>query len=265
MASAHLQRTNWKALAVPNEHGGWGFTLEPVILGLLAAPNVAGLGLGLMALASFFARHPTKIALSDLRRGRIYPRTRLAIGFALLYGTLAIAGLALAWFTGNRSFILPLIIASPFVIAQVTLDGLGMGRTLFGELTGALAMGAMATAIILAGGGFSVLAWGAWLILAMRALVAVRYARAQVRRAHGKPVSKISTVSTAVLAVTLSATGAAFGVAPWLGVAAVLILSIYAIYMLEQPPVTASHVGWSQMFFGWLVAIMTAAGIRMGW
>ena len=265
MASARILTSNWKSLAIPNEHGGWGFTLEPVILGLLVAPNAAGLGLGLMALASFFARHPTKIALGDLRRGRVYPRTRTAIGFALFYGLLALAGLALAWQTGERDFVWPLLAALPFAAAQVVLDGLGKGRTLFGELAGALDMGGVATAIILAGGGHPVLAWGAWLILAMRALVAVRYARAQVRRAYGKPVSKISTVSTAVLAVALSAVGAALGVAPWLGVAAVVILSIYAIYMLEQPPVTARHVGWSQMFFGWLVAIMTAVGIRMGW
>jgi len=265
MASARATNVNWKTLAVPNEHGGWGFTLEPVILGLLVAPNAAGLGLGLMALASFFARHPTKIALGDLRRGKVYPRTRVAIGFALLYGTLALIGFALAWATGIHDFIWPLLAALPFAIAQVILDGLGKGRTLFGELTGALAMGSIATAIILAGGGHPVLAWGAWLILAMRALVAVRYARAQVRRAYGKPVSKVSTVSTAVLAVALSAIGAAYGIAPWLGVAAVVILSVYAIYMLEQPPVTARHVGWSQMFFGWLVAIMTAIGIRMGW
>jgi len=265
MASARIPSTNWKTLAIPNEHGGWGFTLEPTILGLLVAPNAAGWGLGLLALASFFARHPVKIALGDLRRGRIYPRTRVAIGFALLYGFLALAGLALAWFSGNRSFVWPLLAALPFVVAQVILDGLGRGRTLFGELAGALAMGGIASAIILAGGGHPLLAWGAWLILAMRALVAIRYARAQVRRAYGKPVSKISTVSTAILAVALSTVGAVFGVAPWLGVAAVVILSIYAIYMLEQPPVSARHVGWSQMFFGWLVAIMTAVGIRMGW
>lgn len=265
MASVRVPTTNWKTLAVPNEHGGWGFTLEPAILGLLVAPNAAGWGLGLMALASFFARHPTKIALGDLRRGKLYPRTRVAIGFALLYGFLALAGLALAWFTGNHGFVWPLLAALPFVAAQVTLDGLGMGRTLFGELSGALAMGGIATAIILAGGGQPILAWGAWLILAMRALVAVRYARAQVRRAYGKPVSKISTASTALLAVTIAAIGAFFGIAPWLGVAAVTLLAIYAVYMLEQPPVTARHVGWSQMFFGWLVALMTAVGIRLGW
>ena len=46
---------------------------------------------------------------------------------------------------------------------------------------------------------------------------------------------------------------------------AYVLLAVYAVYMLEQPPVTARHVGWSQMFFGWLVAILTAVGITMGW
>jgi len=265
MASARVPSTNWKALAVPNEHGGWGFTLEPTILGLMVAPNAAGWGLGLLALASFFARHPTKIALGDLRRGRLYPRTRVAIGFGLFYGALALAGLLLAWHTGNRSFVWPLLAGLPFVVAQIILDGLGLGRTFWGEIAGGLAMGGIATAIILAGGGHPVQAWGAWLILATRALVAVRYARAQIRRAHGKSVSKISIISTAILSIAISAMGAFLGIAPWLGAAAIVLLSVHVVYMLEQPPVTARHVGWSQMFFGWLVAIMTAIGIRMGW
>ncbi|HDL49896.1 MAG TPA: prenyltransferase, partial [Actinobacteria bacterium] len=31
-----------RSVAMPTEHGGWGFTLEPIILGLLVAPSPAG-------------------------------------------------------------------------------------------------------------------------------------------------------------------------------------------------------------------------------
>ncbi|GIW24085.1 MAG: hypothetical protein KatS3mg069_0352 [Meiothermus sp.] len=55
-----------KTVALPNEHGGWGFTLEPILLGLLVAPSWAGLGLGVFALAAFFTRHPLKLWLADL-------------------------------------------------------------------------------------------------------------------------------------------------------------------------------------------------------
>ena len=30
-------RAGWRGVAVPTEHGGWGFTLEPILLGLLVA------------------------------------------------------------------------------------------------------------------------------------------------------------------------------------------------------------------------------------
>ncbi|MDX2007394.1 MAG: hypothetical protein SFU83_19325 [Meiothermus sp.] len=30
-----------RSVALPNEHGGWGFTLEPILLGLLVAPGEA--------------------------------------------------------------------------------------------------------------------------------------------------------------------------------------------------------------------------------
>ncbi|VAV92581.1 Putative membrane-spanning protein, partial [hydrothermal vent metagenome] len=31
-------RVNVRSIALPTEHGGWGFTLEPILLGLLVAP-----------------------------------------------------------------------------------------------------------------------------------------------------------------------------------------------------------------------------------
>ena len=40
MSAIHAERevgelVGWRAVAMPSEHGGWGLTLEPVLLGLL--------------------------------------------------------------------------------------------------------------------------------------------------------------------------------------------------------------------------------------
>ena len=35
-------RALWRSVAVPTEHGGWGLTFEPVLLGLIVAPSWAG-------------------------------------------------------------------------------------------------------------------------------------------------------------------------------------------------------------------------------
>ena len=39
-----------KSVALPTEHGGWGFTLEPLLLGLLLSPGLPTLGLSLPGL-----------------------------------------------------------------------------------------------------------------------------------------------------------------------------------------------------------------------
>lgn len=35
-AGRHAPRSPWRSVALPSEHGGWGLTLEPGLLGLVA-------------------------------------------------------------------------------------------------------------------------------------------------------------------------------------------------------------------------------------
>ena len=63
----------WKAVALPAEHGGWGFLTEPVVLGLVLAPSAAGLCLALAALAAFLTRHPLRLWLMRSTQGRPVP------------------------------------------------------------------------------------------------------------------------------------------------------------------------------------------------
>jgi hypothetical protein len=141
-----------KTLALPNEHGGWGFTLEPILLGMLIAPSWAGLGLGVFALAAFFTRHPLKLWLADVRKGRSFPRTPIARNFALLYATLGLGGLLLTTLTAQGLFWLPLLLALPLMGLQLWFDARNQGRNLLPEIAGAVAMGAVAAGIALAAG-----------------------------------------------------------------------------------------------------------------
>ena len=65
---AAADTTRWQRVVLPAEHGGWGLTLEPVLLGLLAAWSVAGLCLGVAAMLAFLVRTPLKLAAVDVRR-----------------------------------------------------------------------------------------------------------------------------------------------------------------------------------------------------
>lgn len=56
---------HWRELVWPREHGSWSFALEPMALGLIAVPSVAGGWLALAVGAAFFARRPLRIAWGD--------------------------------------------------------------------------------------------------------------------------------------------------------------------------------------------------------
>src|SRR5512132_874137 len=74
-APSPAPRVPWRRVVMPTEHGGWAFLGEPVLLGLLAAPSVAGALWALAAIAAFLTRQPLRLAAGDRRRGKRYPRT----------------------------------------------------------------------------------------------------------------------------------------------------------------------------------------------
>ena len=78
------ERSPWRAVAVPSEHGGWGLTLEPVLLGLLVGFSWSGVAIGLATFLAFLVRTPLKLALVDRRRQRRLPWTRVASQIALV-------------------------------------------------------------------------------------------------------------------------------------------------------------------------------------
>src|SRR5665213_893101 len=46
------RRSPLRAVAMPTEHGGWGLTAEPVLLGLIVAPSIAGGAIGAAAIVA---------------------------------------------------------------------------------------------------------------------------------------------------------------------------------------------------------------------
>ena len=124
-----------RPIALPTEHGGWALVGAPILLGLWVAPSVSGACLGVASLAVFLARQPAGLALGDWRRGRRYPRTAWAAGFALGYVLVALSAFACAWVTARGAFWLPLALAAPLAlaggpagaIAGVLAWGVGMG------------------------------------------------------------------------------------------------------------------------------------------
>jgi hypothetical protein len=252
-----------RGIALPVEHGGWGLSLEPVLLGLLVAPSLAGLFMAVATLAAFLARHPLKLVIADRRRGRRFPRTPVAERFALLYTAIAFLNLLAAIKTASSyEFLLPLLLAAPFALIQLAYDRMGRSRNLLPELAGATAMASVASSIALAGGLPRGLAFGLWAILAARVVPTILYVRARLRILHGKEGASATVLAVhllALLGVTLLAWAR---LATVLAVAALLILLARALLGFSEydRAKSAKRIGIRELGFG----VMTIIAVTLG-
>ena len=257
-------RSPFRAVAVPAEHGGWGLTLEPVVLGLAAAPSPAGAALGIAAVAAFLFRTPLKVAAGDLRRQRRRPRTLLAVRAAVGYGIILAAAVATAIVTAEHSFWVPLAAAVPLMAIQAGYDVRSRSRRLVPELAGPVGIGSVAAAIGLAGGLDTVTAFGLWLIVGLRAVVAVLLVRGQLRRAKGQPFRAWPIHATALGAAVVVTMAAGDGVVPWPAAAGIGGLLPFGWWSLWRPPVRAVIVGVHQTVVGIVVVVLAIIGVRAG-
>lgn len=255
-----------KTVALPTEHGGWGITLEPVLLGLLVAPSLAGAGLALATVGAFLARHPLKIVAGDRRRGRRFARTPYAERFTLVYAAAAVVGLGVAVFaSADYAFLLPLAAAAPLAGLQLWYDAAGRSRGLLPELAGSLAMGSVACSLALAGGAGWPLALGLWALLAARFVPAILYVRARLAELHGQGSSRWPSLLAHASALGAVAALAWFKFLPWLAVVVLAVLLARAAYgFARRWPSTAKRVGFGEIAFGALTVAAAAAGVAFG-
>jgi YwiC-like protein len=260
--------TRIRAVALPAEHGGWALVIEPIVLGLLLAPSLAGFVIGAGALACFLARHPLKVVIGDRRRHHLLQRTSLADRFAMLYVILAVVFFAIAVTSAAPQVFLPLLIATPLLLVQFTYDAFGRSRELTPEIAGALAVGAIATAIALAGGWSRPTAYALWILVACRHVPTILYLRVLLSRRRQKKQAPGTGVVIAVQLLALMAVLLLllFKIAPVLAIVVFAILFVRALIGLWNTSVPVpKKLGISEIFFGTLVVVTVFAGYRLGW
>ena len=256
-----------RTVALPNEHGGWGLSLEPVALGLVLAPSATSLCLAVATVAAFLARHPLKIAAADRRRKRRFPRTAAAERFAALYGLAAAASFAASLaLAPSNSFLLPLLFAAPRTAVQLIYDFTGRSRALLPELCGATALAAVAAAGALADNWPLAPALGLWAVLAARVAPTILYVRARLLRLHGKPAAAAPVLVAHGAAASAVLALARADVVPWLAFAALVVLLARAAHgFVERGSVTAKRIGVRELAFGVMTVTALAAGHLLGY
>lgn len=254
-------RASWRSVAIPSEHGGWGLTLEPVLLGLFVAPSTSGVLLAAAALVAFVARTPLRVVLVDTRRHRDLSRTalarRLLAGEVVVLAVLAVAATLL----GDPRLWWPALAAAPLVAIELWFDMRSRSRRLVPELAGAIGVAAVVAMIVLAAGDAVALAIGLWLVLAARATTSIPFVRSQVALLHDRATPMAVGVMADLGALTIAVAAALVDTDVVLGTATIVAIVVYQRVSGLRPPDRAVTLGIRQTVVGLTLVLVTGLGV----
>jgi hypothetical protein len=255
------ERAQWKAVALPSEHGGWSLTAEPALLGLIVAFSWAGLALSAAAMLAFVARTPLKIVLVDRWRGRRLERTalaaRVATGELLVMAALVVA----AALGADGPFWIPFLVAAPLIGIEFWYDMRSRGRRLVPELAGTIGIGSVAAAVAIAGDESGLVAAGLWCVIGARSVAAIPYVRCQILRTRSRSAPRWQSDVAQVAAVTIAIVGWLVDAVPIAAVVALAVLGVVNLASMSLAPRKPLVIGVQQMIFGLGVIAVTAVAV----
>ena len=257
------ERPTWKRVVIPSEHGGWGLTGEPILLGLLLAFSWAGVAIGAAAMLAFLARTPLKLALVDRRRDRELERSALArrIGSAELIAILALGAVALGG-AGWR-WLVPVAVA------------LRCSQSSSGSTCAVVAAVSCPSCVAPSGwvrsprrSSSPAMATCGWrpprVILAARSVGAIPFIRTQILRLHRGSSSTRSSDRFQFVALVVAAVAAVVDPDVFVGSVAVLVIvGLHLSWVRRSPVPPAKVLGLRQMALGIGLVAATAIGVGL--
>jgi hypothetical protein len=219
-------------------------------------------GLALLSLAAAFLLAPSPFWL-PLALGA--PIGLVALVFAA-YAAAALALTAAASTLAPLPFWLPLAVAAPAGLIALAFDARGRSREALPEAAGAVALGASAPAIALAGGAAAAFAWGAGALLALRAVTSVLYVRARIRLDRGLAAGPRAVHAGHAVALVAATGLASVGWAPWLAPVVFFVLLARSGWGLSRwrRPVRPRTLGFLELGYGLLTLALLIVGYRTG-
>ncbi len=249
--------TAWRELVMPKEHGSWSLALEPLALGLIVAPSLAGAALACAVAAVFFARRPLNIFRRDQRANRRVA----ACGAALTCVTVAALFLLIAFAVAGGDWIVWLIPSLVLGAVFIGFDLRNAGREETAEVAGAAAFAFLPATIATLAGWPATAALALSLVMLGRAVPTVLCVRAFLRSEKTGERHPIAALAAAGIAVAISAVLARRGLAPWVATGLLGLLMLRAIALLVSPRLTlrARSLGMMEAATG--VVFVVALGL----
>jgi hypothetical protein len=235
---------------LPKDHGSWSLVLEPLVLGLLAAPSPAGAALATAALAGFFARRPLKSAFHPDSADR----RRMACKTLVMFSMLAVAGLVEAGLIGGPAALWPLLFATPLGGLFVCFDAKNGSRAVAAELAGSATFALVPATLATLAGWPPSAALGLAAVALARSGPTILAVRTYLRLNKQQPVGTFLPLLTGGLAVAGLVFLAAQQLVPWLaaGFAALLLGRTVLLVSPLRPIWPAKRIGKIEAILGGL-------------
>jgi hypothetical protein len=134
-------------------------------------------------------------------------------------------------------------------------------------VSGATSLGSLAAAMAMAAGWPPAPSAVLWALLSVQAVGAILYVSARLRLARGAPAPRAPAWLAHAAALVLSVALAAAGNAPWLAVAAFLVLTARAVVGLWPPHegTRTTVVGFQEVGASLLLVACLALGYHLDW
>lgn len=239
----------WREVVLPKEHGSWSLALEPVALGLIAAPSAAGGWFAVAATAGFLARRPLKSVVREAAGPRREAARRALAGLTVV----AVGGLGGALAGGAVSGVAWLLWLAPTVALGgvfAAFDLKNAWRSEIAEIAGAAAFAWLSAVLAAAAGAEGRVAAVLGVAMVARAVPTVMMVRAAVRGAKTGEWRTAPALAAAGLA--LAGGGALWwnGLAPATLVGALGILLARSVVLLRFARLRARTLGIVELCMG---------------
>lgn len=262
--AAPVRKSNLRQIALPTEHGSWGFLLEPIAAGLAIAFSAAGIYVVLAVVGAFLARRPFQILVMQQR---VRSASTPAFKFLAAYSLIALAGFTGLIVTTGAASLVPFAIALPIAVFQLYTEITQRGRQLTAELTGAVIMPSSAAAMILAAGGTWLQAGTIWFFFIARFVPSILYVRNRLNLEKGKQSSFYIPAVLHLGALIVVAWLAITDYFPLLTIPAFALLMARACIGLSRyrHQVKAMKIGVFEIIYGLIVVLSLIVGNYAGY